>query len=261
MAGAALLLALLTSTGSASADIDPPAGYEWLRTRRVTIESVPADHVLVVWPCHDGPQTALEPYCVVRAGDSFHPNGLLYAIPSKLVKTAPYRPDKPDPRARPGQLVIVEPRIELESRFFKDDPRVVRPGFELGPGWSDRTPSRTGVREAEFFLRVDRVDPKGIEARFVRARYSCRSGASVVLDWGDRQDESPVPSCPATDDRGQVIPTGDPGATGDLATDWARRPSALPVSPRQAIWLGALVSSLSLIGLGVMLRRRKQKPD
>jgi hypothetical protein len=117
------------------------------------------------------------------------------------------------------------------------------------------------VRAAEYVLHVDRIGPNDIEARFVRAKYSCRSGASVEVDWGARQDQAPVPSCPATDDQGQLIPAGDRGKTGELATDWARRSSALPVSPRQAIWLGVLVSSLGLIGLGVVLRRKKQKPD
>jgi hypothetical protein len=262
-AAAALLALGLLGSNEARADISPPDGFAWLHGHRVRIENVVADHVLVLWPCDDGAQFSLEPYCVLRAGDLVHPNGAIYALPANAVKTAPYRPALPDPRARPNETVIVEPKIELESKFFREDRRVLRPAFDLY--W--RTPKMVaegaGVDSAVFVLRIERVGPKGVEARFVRAEYQCRNGLALDLAWARGAEHPPVPSCPVTDDRGQVIPPGDGGpenrgATAELAPDVAPGPT-LPVTPRQAIWLGIALSSLGLIGVGLMLRR--EKPD
>jgi hypothetical protein len=258
---AAVVLAVAVLGSPARADISPPDGYAWLRGHRVKIENVVADHVLVLWPCDDGAQFSLEPYCVLRAGDLVHPNGAIYALPASAVKTAPYRPAQPDPRARPNDTVIVEPKIELEAEFFPNDRRVVRPAFDLNGQTPRMVAEGTGVDSATFVLRIERVGPKGVEARFVSALYRCQNGAEIELAWERGAEHPPVPSCPVTDDRGQVIPIrdGGPGTTAELPPDVAAGPK-LPVTPRQAIWTGALLSSLGLIGVGLMLRREKPDP-
>lgn len=258
----ALGMAALAVTVHARADIDPPRGYDWVRSVRVTIENTLPDHVLVLWPCYAGPQLSLEPYCVIRAGDTVDPNALLYALPAKDVKLEKYAPAEPDPRARPDEVVIVDPKIRhREAEFFKDDPRVVRPGFALDGRRLGMAPSDTGIAAATYFVRVERAGAKGVEARFVRAKYRCRSGAEVELAWGPKQDQPPIPSCPVDDDHGSPMLLGDAGpvergVTGELSES-PTRPRLLSLSPKQAIWLGALVSSLGLIAFGVVAKRKR----
>jgi hypothetical protein len=257
----ALGMAALAASVHARADIDPPAGYDWVRSVRVVVENTLPDHVLVLWPCYGGPQLSLEPYCVIRAGDTVDPNGLLYALPAKAVKLEKYAPTEPDPRARPGEVVIVDPKIRHgEAKFFKDDPRVVRPGFALDGRRLGMAPSDTGIAAATYFVQVERAGEKGVEARFVRAKYRCRSGGEVELG-GPKQDEPPIPSCSVDDDHGRPMLLGDAGpvkrgATGELPEKPAPR-RLLSLSPKQAIWLGALVSSLGLIAFGVVAKRKR----
>lgn len=254
----AVSLAALLAATDARSDISPPPGYEWLLDRRVHVVRVPADHLIVLWPCDDGPELSLEPYCVIRAGDTVRPNGSLWAIPYAKVETAPYRPKQPDPRARPGELVILKPRIaHHEADFFAKDPRVVRPGFSLTPSGFDRIVQNAGVEGAVHSLSVDRVGDRGIEARFVSAKYRCRDGKTVDVAWGPRQDQVPMPSCSVTNaDEQRSADAGNPNATTEPPPRGASRSKA--TVSRQAIWLGVALGFLGLVGAGVLLVRNKR---
>ena len=259
--GAAVSLA---PSGEARADIEPPRGFEWLRRREISIVNRDAfpDHWLVTWPCSTE-QFALGPYCILRDDEALFPDGMLYAIDKTKVKVGEL-PASERPASARGRapLVIRSPALRDTEAFFKQDLRVIRPGFSLAPTFTSMLPKNTGVQSAKYFVEVTRIGAAGVEARYVRARYGCQNGTEVELPWGSDQGEPPIPSCPVTDDRGALITPNDAGvieagAHAGLDRTWAER-SSLPLSPRHLMWLGVAITSLSLLGAGLLQRDRKR---
>jgi len=56
-----------------------------------------------------------------------------------------------------------------------------------------------------FRVHVDSVGPDGVKAHFTSARYECKSGAVVELDWSRGQRKPPLLRCPVTDDHGELV--------------------------------------------------------
>jgi hypothetical protein len=264
LVGALAFGATLATVGAARADIDPPAGYEWLRASRTTITNARAfpDYVFVAWPC---PQSYLvEEYCVVDPDQSTEVRGTLFALSTRDATVGPKKEwDADMTRAwEAAPRVLIRPAFQNERTFFEKDPRVVRPGFVLQSRWTDMLVRNTGVRAAEFFVEISKVGPAGVDARFVRAKYTCKNGGEVDLAWGPSQDEAPIPICPVLDDQGQLIQFVDggkasPGATSALPASWSEK-SLLPLGREQLIWGGVLSTSLSLLGAGLLLRRNNR---
>lgn len=249
-AGVALVFGV---AGTARADIDPPRGLEWLHQREVEVANLAAfrDWVFVAWPCNSGLE--FQGYCVIRPETgAFYQQGTLYALSARDAQLGPV-PDVRRPVLRLGRLAVTD-----EQKFFQGDPRLVRPGFDLDP-WGAATAKNIGARSVRFRVQIDSVGAEGVKAHFTSARYECRNGAMLEVPWGPDQQQAPLPRCPATDDWGQLIGPFDggvaaPGATAGLAPAW-ERPSGLPVPRGHAIWLGVFVTSLSLLGAGLLLRR------
>lgn len=244
--------------GEARADISPPAGYDWLSHREVEISNLEAfpDWVFVSDRC--GPRDLVQEYLVVRPREVLDCTyGTLYALPAREVRTRPVEQWSGPP---PAPLRIVEPAIADAKKFFETNPRVVRPGFVLDP-WGSTTAKNVGARAVRFRLRVDAVGTGGVKAHFTSARYECKTGAFVEVEWGRDQREPPLPRCPVTDDHGQWVGALEGGVPAPGATS-VPGPTEPPAdSPRRdrTLWLGVVVTSLSLLGAGLLLRE-KPKP-
>ena len=230
-------LAFVCTTTRARADIDPPPGYRWVRSHEVVVTNLAAngDWVFVQFPC-----SSRLGYCVLSEGDPIGAWDGIYALPKRDVVIA--RSDGGEPRDRP----ILKPEISLE--LFERDPRVRRLARRPDSGIG-RTLRNVPVQSARYVLSIDAVGEHGIDAHMVQARYECAGGSVVELPWGANADEPPVPSCPVSDDHGEL----DGGASSELPAFEARR---WPFAARRGhvMWAGLAITSLGLLCAGLLLR-------
>ncbi len=235
----------------AHADIDPPAGLDWLKDHQFILENAAdyPDFVFVSWPCTavvGAPFSLTDTgYCILQTKDGkpreVDRNATLFAVRSGKVKFAW------DPLAsNHGAWLFTEPKITpgKEASFFETDPRVVRPGYKFSAPWGSTVPKGVGLREATYFVHIDSVDEKGVTAHFSRAVYRCRNGKEVEVPGTTDWSEPAVPSCPpATDDPPLALPPEE---------STAAPPPPPPLG--STLWLGALVAGASLLLGGVLLR-------
>jgi hypothetical protein len=257
LAGALAAVLITGMAAESRADVSPPDGYDWLGRREVEVENVDAfpEWVFIANRC--GPPGAMQEYQVVRPREALECiYGVLYALPAGAVRTRPIEPWS-GPNAAPLQLVA--PELTNANEFFEKDRRVVRPGLPLN-GWGATIAKNVGVRAVRFRVRVDGVGPGGVKAHYTSVRYECKSGAIVELAWGRDQSAPPLPRCPVTDDHGELVGAFDGGvpAPGATAPPPAARPGGDSLRRGRTIWLGVLVTSLSLLGAGLLLRDRAE---
>jgi hypothetical protein len=243
-------LALTFFVVPVAADISPPDGRNWVRDLGTIVENVDEfpDYVLVAYPCRSAVIFSLDDYCIAKKGDVLF-GATLYAIPKKAVELREIS-EKNGVALGGSVLVIDKPSIDAANEFFTKDKRVIRPAFDLRGNLFGTSARNDGVVSARYVARIESVGREGVKGKYVRAKFECKSGTKVEADWGASQDEPPVPRCPVTDDRGE--PASDANARGDAAIVPVRRP---PTKAR-TIWLGVLIASLGLIGVGALWRRR-----
>lgn len=233
----------------AGADIDPPNGRRWISYYGATIVNADEfpDWVLVGWPCSQSVDFALDPYCIVKKGE-FLSDTSVYAVAKRDVTIREVT--EKNGRKLQASVLVFDPDPDDPARFFRGDSRVIRPPFETRREIFQSAEPNLGVRGAWYFLRIESIDrDKGVKAKYVRAKYECRSGAQVEVDWGANQDLPPIPQCPVTDDRGDAI--SKPGSGEGVVI-----PVRPPPSRARNIWLGLMVVSLGLIGVGALWKKR-----
>lgn len=248
-----IALALTLGALPLRADISAPDGRRWIReygTTIVNLDEFPS-YVLVAWPCRAAVDVSLDPYCVAKPGESLQAEAL-YALAKRDVELGEIGERNGVKLAAPV-LAILKPHIDNERKFFRNDPRVIRPFF-LRHNLFGSSSRQTGVVGAWYFARIESIDAKtGVRAKFVRAKYECRTGAQVEVDWGPNQEEPPVPLCPVTDDQGMLIPV----STGTTRGEGTLTPVRPPPTRARTIWLGVMIASLGLIGVGALWKKKR----
>ena len=265
MIGTSAFAVVATWSGPSRADLDPPNGTEWIRQTRYAITNVGdfPDWLIVAWPCMpNDPQIEIEPYCVVREPNAYQLTGELYAIPAGSVKLRDAAAELSDserarlltwPSLAPA-LRIVHPAYPYTQELFKHDKALVRSGFSFWSGASRTAPQNSGVRSAVYEVRIDSIERGAMKARFMAVTYRCRNGTENRQVWGAVGTGPPTPACPVFDDRGELTSNGStPGPLPTIAEDQDH----VMGGPRWRFWIGAAIASGSLLGAGLLLRRRR----
>jgi hypothetical protein len=269
-----LALAVTAATSVARADTLPLNHMVLpVKVSIVNREEFP-DWVVLVYPCEpeaylqyvehvDG--IGLDPYCVVGKSGEVNAYGRLYALRSRDAKvTDPTAKLPPETRAKlpkvnlPLRVVDIIDAGTAEA-FFKNDPRVTRLGVGL-PG--SQIVVHTGLRlaAAHYDVVLER-EGDGLRARYRGGRFQCTSGPPLVFE-APRESSLPFepPACPALDDRGEPLPYPSAPSPAEGQAPPPIGPSL--ERPRLGMFaLGAAVSSLGLLGIGLLLRRRASQAD
>jgi len=261
---AAALAMVATWSSTSRADLDPPEGTAWIREIHFVVTNVGQfpDWVIVAWPCTpNDPQIDLEPYCVLREPNAYLLSGTLYALPAGRVQLRDAAADiSSSERARlnpspwlPPALRIVLPAWRHARDIFENDKALVRSGFSLDGEGRRTAPRNSGVRSALYELKIDSIEPGSMKVRYLAAKYRCRNGTEDRQPWGAEGTAPPTPACPVFDDRGELPSKGvTPGPGPTIA---AQQDHVLG-GPRWRLWMGAAIASASLLGAGLLLRRR-----
>jgi hypothetical protein len=248
----ALALEFTFALAPVAADISAPDGRRWIRDLGTIVENVDEfpDYVLVAYPCRSAVTFSIDDYCIAKKGEILLGDNL-YAIPKKAIELREI--SEKNGVALGGSVVVIDkPSIDVASEFFTKDKRVIRPGFDLRGKLFGTSVQNDGVVGARYVARIESVGRDGVKGKYVRAKFECKSGTKVEVDWGATEDEPPVPRCPVTDDRGELRAVSETNARGDAAIVPLRRP---PTKAR-TIWLGILIASLGLIGMGALFGKR-----
>jgi hypothetical protein len=243
----AVVAATVIAAAPAAADIDPPAGLEWLRHGSIRLEN-PGDFpewVFVVYPCSRlrGAPLSLDPYCILRGEDPAEPAELdhISTLHALSVRESTVVFDPKGGVDGQGAWTITRPKIDDPAVFFAKDRRLARPGFTPEGPWFSTVPEGLGIRSATFYLRVESVGDGGVKARFSRVRYTCRTGDAIELPWEPGSESPPLPTCPVV--------------SVESAPAELPQPPQPPERDRRQLWLGLVIAGVSLLAGGFLLKR------